>query len=249
MSQWTRINVRGLTLVEILAAMAVMVIGISAVTLMLLTGTRFSRSSLERNAATMIVAEAIPEIERRHLITESMDRSTLPFVLSPSPEHLGLLIETVDNNQPLGASTCPDIHDVDYKDVKISATMTHGNAFELKCFETMPPDQIHMSMWPMPPSELPKTYGSLQVLRPGDTSPHGTPLRVLYRLERHQDWHAHTIDAAGVATYPLPEVEDSPFRGVYVLTLTIYKDPRRDGSTLEQVTDPYVVFLNDKKVR
>jgi len=244
---------RGLTLVEVMAAMAVLVIGVSSVTLMMFTGAKFTRASLERNAASMIISEAIPEIERRHLITSQMARTGLPdMVLGSSDPHLGLFIETVSNNYPLGTSTCPDIHDPEYSAVKISETMTHGDAFALKCFDTLTPDQIHMSMWPMPSltsGELPKTYGSLQILRGGDKSPHGTPLRVLYRLERHQEWHQHSLDANGIATYPLPEDENSLYRGVYVLTLAVYKDSKRDGSTLEQVTDPYVVYLNDKRVR
>jgi hypothetical protein len=238
------IRARGLTLVEILVAMATLVIGVSAVTMMLLTGARFTRSSLERNAATMLISEAIPEIERRHLITESMIRDGLPpLVQTQSDPHLGLLIETVD-------SPNPNIHDSTYSIISIGNNLLHKHAFDLKCFDTMMPNQIHMSMWPMPPHESPKTYGSLEnVLKRGDSSLQGTPLRVLYRLERHQDWHSHTIDASGAASYPGSEDDNSPFRGVYVLTLMIYKDSKRDGSMLEQIAEPYVVFLNDKRVR
>lgn len=258
-----RMRARGLTLVEIMFAMVTLIAGLSAITMMLLSGARSTRASLERNAATMMVSEAVAEIERRHLITSSMSRSAAPsppgpfppLTLGPTDPHLGLFIETVRNDEPLGTSTCPDIHDPEYAAVNISENMTHGEALNLKCFASAPPtsvqlapDKIHMSMWPMPPGELPKTYGSLLVLRSGDTSPHGTPLRVLYRLERHQDWQSHTIDTNGIATYGA-EIPNSTYRGVYVLTLTIYKDSKRDGSSLEQVTDPYVVYLYDKKVR
>ena len=82
----------------------------------------------------------------------------------------------------------------------------------------------------------------------------GPAYRALFRLERHPDWYVTNVSGAGVVSRT-PN-NDSAFVGVYILTVAMYKDLEpaksiRDatGKRIEQLTDPAVVYLRDKKVR
>ena len=104
-----------------------------------------------------------------------------------------------------------------------------ANLFPLKSFYN--PNWTKEIFWP--PSAAPRYYGGPLG---GGAQPTGTGYRVLYRLERHPNWLAGQLS----------------FEGVYVLTLTVYKDlnpsihPSNASKQLEQISDPMVVYLRGK---
>jgi prepilin-type N-terminal cleavage/methylation domain-containing protein len=108
-------------------------------------------------------------------------------------------------------------------------TNATANLFPLKSFYN--PNWTKEIFWP--PSPAPKYYGGPLG---GGGVPTGTAYRVLYKLERHPNWLGGQLS----------------FEGMYVLTLTVYKDlnpsvhPSNATKQLEQVSDPMVVYLRGK---
>jgi len=86
-------------------------------------------------------------------------------------------------------------------------------------------------VWPL--SANPRYYGGPLNQNTGTST--GTPFRALYRLERHPDWVVNP--------------QFSTFVGMYVLTLTVYRDlspalhPSSTSKRYEQISDPVVVYL------
>jgi prepilin-type N-terminal cleavage/methylation domain-containing protein len=259
----------GFTIVEVLAAMAVLAVGLAAVMAMVLGSTRVSATAAKRNVAAVLISEAVADIESRHLITSN--------AYNPASD-IGLLVETL-------ASPNPNTHDPrSFQNLFPPGTFAGKAVWDAYCAPPYllnvpppsimpPPDCVHTLMWPLPqppgqPLRVqtlrvngtmatvyyadPKFFGGplVQAANQLDNPlPSGTAYRAIYRLERHPEWHPHTVDlATGLVTYS-GEFASSPFAGIYVLTLTLYADPSMKGLRLEQISDPVVVYLRDRKPR
>lgn len=210
---------RGFTLIEILAALGILAIGLSAVLAMVLGSTRISYATSDRNSATLAITDAMADIERLHLIT-----SDTVAQVGGSSAHVGLYIAT---SEP--AAGWPSIHATPYANVT-----AYGGL--LNQYVGVPPNDVSVPpntmIWP--PSPDPRFYGGpFREKGAGGTSS-GAAFRAIYRLERHPDWQAN---------------DASPYNGVYVLTLAVYRDidqqkpPADTTKRYEQVTDPVVVYL------
>jgi prepilin-type N-terminal cleavage/methylation domain-containing protein len=225
---------RGFTLVEILATMGVLAIGLSAVVSLVLGSTRATVVAADRNTATIFLSEAAENIERLHLITAEVVQSG--YVPYAQPTDVGLFIETVNTPVMDAAATrrWPTVrtsavlpNDSDYGQVRVGAAKR-----PLKDFVNIPsPDTM---VWP--PSDVSPRYNGPATSGTGGTS--GFPYRVIYHLERHPDWVAHP--------------NGSPYMGIYVLTLAGYRDltpdPKVAGSDTankkyEQISEPMIVYL------
>ena len=227
---------RAFTLVEILAALAVLGVGLTAIVGLVLGSVRLSGTAADRNIAKVIIAEAVADIERIHLITTNMLGVSAPGI---SPDEIGLLIETVN-------SPNPNTHEMRYKTATVGSTFFDfqlSKYTQLKCFT--PPlnaAATNTLLWPF--SNGPR-YEAGPVVAGGAGDETSFAYRVIYRLERHPNWHPHSDDC----TTWQGEDSDSPFAGTYVLTLAVYRDLDRKGGRLEQTSDPMVMYLRDKKVR
>lgn len=245
---------RALTLIEVLAAMGVLIVGMTAIATMLFTSSRFGRIAAERNTVAAIIPEAIADIERRHLITENMARANPTGTFTAPPQDVGLLIETV--NSELSAPDNPNIHDANYGNIAVSGnTVWLGKSLEAPFLDSPDTTKIHFGIWPLP-GESPKYLGGNARLNADVWESSSVAIRILYRLERHPDWHDHTsvIDPAqplyGSVSYTLPNpVDNSPYRGIYVLTMVVYRQLDRDMRSIQQLAEPYVVHIRDRKVR
>ena len=82
---------RGFTLVEVLAALAVLAFGLAAIVGVFMGTLRYSGNSSDRNIAMILIPEAARQIEREHLITKH-DASWA------SSGHIGMFIETLDES-------------------------------------------------------------------------------------------------------------------------------------------------------
>ena len=214
----------GFTLIEILIALFVLLIGLSSMLGLLFVGRRISNTTVDRNIAQSIITEAVADIERAHLITAD---TTFGDGHKVTPDEEGLLIETV-------ASPNANIHNSSYATVKLYGQTfgdLYGKYIKLACFNGALPSDTSTFLWPyypnfanQPPS--PKFIGGM-TNNPSDKQ--AIAYRVIYRLERHPQW-------------------GNDYKGIYVLTLVVYRDLKRKGAWLEQVTDPVVVYLRDKKV-
>ncbi|MFH0939879.1 MAG: prepilin-type N-terminal cleavage/methylation domain-containing protein [Planctomycetota bacterium] len=223
----------GFTLIEILVALLVLVIGLASVASLLFAGRRVSNTTVDRNIAQIIITEAVADIERAHLITENM-------VAATHKADVGLFLETV-----VGGT--PSIHDTTYGTAFISDGKTFNDHLThycgLGCYYPQYPkkEETNTLIWPF--VNNPKYTGGMF----SSSSPNYDAKKdlqaiayyVIYRLERHPKWLAN----------------DLGYQGTYVLTLVVYRDLaiNRDSydkkSRLEQVTDPVVVYLRDKKIR
>jgi prepilin-type N-terminal cleavage/methylation domain-containing protein len=245
---------RGFTLIEILAALMVLAIGLTSIIAIMTRSVQLSNNAADKNITRALINEAIADIERAHLITESdPPKSGHPKVDPAHPEHLNVFIETVTCTD----DSIPTIHNAFYKDNidVLVAGKTFGaqlnylcgtTAGEMKCFSPpLNPSTTRMLLWPM--SNAPKYLGGLSGLSASNTDSGSYAYRILYRLERDQRWVPHLNDCSDYA-YDA-NFEDSPYAGLYQLTLVVYRDVDRHGGRLEQLTDPVVVYLRDKKVR
>ncbi|GMV78990.1 MAG: hypothetical protein AMXMBFR7_01740 [Planctomycetota bacterium] len=226
---------RGFTLVEILATLAILLIGLGAIISMLLGTGREGGIASDRNAAALMITEATRGIEREHLITLEMALAS-----GIDEEHVGKLIQTPpdavesDDNAIFGSVqiTGPVPSDPakpngpviivkkplssPFTDATVSPPMNKG-------FPPLPLTSINE--WPRRPFR-PFQIGSGQY-------------RVRYRLEKHPEW------------WPLGGVEipHSNLRGLYLLTLVVYLDEAGDMSNPVQISDPVTVLLRDRVVR
>lgn len=245
--QATGRNDPGFTLVEILAALAVLVIGLTSVISVVFASKRLADSALDRNNARAIITEAVNDIYLNHLIPLSGTMNGL--AVAPPASNAGLLLET------LAYSPNPNIHSTSltpYKNVDIYATNFNDqwNAYcNLPAINVVAVNQLP----PNPPTAVGNTmlwpYGSAPKYAAGSpgigltvTTP-ALAYRVIYRLERHPLWHTHTD-----STYNTAPNADSGYEGVYILTLVVYRDMDGKGGRLAQVTDPVMVYLRDQHV-
>jgi len=222
-----RMRATGFTLVEILATLGVLAIGLAAIVALVLGSTRATAVAADRNVATIILSEAIEDIKRNHLITRELVDSLVPVPPNAYDEDIGLFIETVDSVD------YPTIQRTPYN----AATVRKLNLAIFKNPYENPNTKLSETMiWP--PSLISPRYGG--PLASGTYSANGTggvPFRVIYSLARHPDW----IDAG--------PVNDTPYRGVYLLTLTVNRDldpsktPGDKTKRYEQVSEPMTVFL------
>ena len=230
----------GFTLIEILVAMAVLVLGLASVLSLVLGSGRMADSAVDRNMAATIIPLAVEDIQRTLLITKGMDQTKLWTCRALGPADYGLLLVT----NPVD----PTVTVLRVRDAipNILPTGSAANQFPT------PNPNPSTEMWPfrtdfpnlsvssrVPPFYLasPVSVGG-SLYRQSSTSTQqenfSSAYRVLFRLERHPDWVA-----VG---------ESSEFAGIYVLSLTAYRDLARDASRLIQISDPTVIFLRDKKV-
>ena len=253
----------GFTLVEILAALAVLAVGLAGVMSVIIAARNLSVIATDRNNAKMLISDAVADIERVHLITATMPNAS--GVFTPPPGDVGLLIET------LPTSPNPNTQDSTYGYAAVFPGLSFRdhltNYLALKCFDpTHPvPASTNTLIWPFSLGSAPKYTAGTIYLRSG--SEHSSndldnsetlAYRIVYRLERQGVISGSTPTSYETATYWQPhtaggtyfaENPNSPYAGMYVLTLTAYRDMTRNGGRLEQITDPVVVYLLDKKVR
>jgi prepilin-type N-terminal cleavage/methylation domain-containing protein len=234
----------GFTLVEVLAALAVLAIGLTTVVSLLISSIRLGSNTTDRNVAKAIIAEAMADIERAHLITSTMDGMGLI-----NPNDVGLLIETVHNTPAAN----PSIHSDPYRNVRLNGSAWSFDAqldsmCAKACFSgTLDKATSNVLIWPFNNTAQPYFSGVTFGAAAGSVNDKTSyAYRVLYRLERDPRWHPHNADCT---SYDPAEVADSPFAGSYLLTLVVYRDIDRTGGRLEQITDPQVVYLRDRKVR
>jgi prepilin-type N-terminal cleavage/methylation domain-containing protein len=224
----------GFTLVEVLATLGVLAIGLSAVVALVLGSAKATTVAADRNIATIILTEAVEDIQRNHLITKELVDSLVPHPAPPAPvpldfyDDVGLFIETTD-----AGDGYPSIHLSPYALTEVRKLRL--DKF-LNPYKNPNTNQMETMIWP--PSLTSPRYGG--PLASGTYSANGTggvPFRVIYNLVRHPDWVA-----AGA-------VNDTPYRGVYLLTLTANRDldptmlPNDPKKRYEQVSDPMTVFL------
>jgi prepilin-type N-terminal cleavage/methylation domain-containing protein len=234
----------GFTLVEVLAALAVLAIGLTTVVSLLFGSIRLSNNAADRNIARSIINEAVADIERVHLISSTMNVGGTPTAM-PAAD-VGLLIETTQG------SPNPSIHTTPYADVGVNGSSwsfdAHlGSLCGKACFAgTLDADTSNIIGWPYSNTAQPY-FSGVEFGMPAGTVSDKTSYayRVLYRLERDTRWHPHSADGSAYD----PEVANSPFAGTYVLTLVVYRDVDRKGGRLEQITEPLVMFLRDRKAR
>jgi len=196
---------KGLTLIEVLAAVAVLIVGFAGVIALLYGSFVQGHAASDRNAAAVLVPEAARAIELEHLIT-AQTQSTYPLIAA---EEVGLYIET--------PSKAPQSDDKPgYRDVVASGQPIGmlGNLNE----------------WPRRPN-APVNVG-------------GNYYRARYRLEKHPAWIPHDVDGLEGA-----ENTASEFRGIYLLSLCVYRDSEQNMSKPVQVSDPVVLYLKDRKDR
>ena len=214
----------GFTLIEILVAMFVLAFGLTAVIGLVYGTTRSGIIAGDRNVAAMIATEAIASIERTHLVTQTMITATG----SPQSD-INLFVETIQ-----GSTSSPNLNP--------HISNSSGSYFPSNMLLAPAPyDTGYTAMWPQDASY----YGG-PINDGSRNDPTSNAYRVIYRLERDVRWHPHPSGGYDPA---LPADDDSPFAGVYTLTLAVYRDINRKGTKLEQVCDPMVVYLRDKKVR
>jgi prepilin-type N-terminal cleavage/methylation domain-containing protein len=222
----------GFTLVEILVALLVLCLGLASALGLVFGSTRQAQISNDRNMASLMLQEAVADIERMHLITPQEVTPTSGL----TKDDIGMLVETVD------------IKNRQYKNViagaagQVSLLAIHHDVLS---DPTGAPAQQNLLVWPL--SSTAKYAGGWIDPDPtngpnGKTTENaGVAYRAIYRLEQHPDWKANP--------------GASPFIGVYRLTLAMYRDlnpnvhPASKDKRFEQITDPMVVYLRDKKVR
>ena len=238
---------RGFTLIEILATLGILAVGLASVIALVLGSSRMSVGAVDKNTATMIISEAVEDISRIHLITS--DQLTTSGLSTTRSGDIGNYIETLNSSPAvLNPVTHLEWPNVQAGDFATSSAVVVANSSFLSEYRNpnVTPDNpgggvpnSHSMVWP--PTPTPRYYGG--PLRAGGTSS-GTAFRVIYRLERHPDW----IESLAITPTPPP----SAYEGIYVLTLAVYKDldpkmPVNNGNhRYEQISDPAVVFVRTK---
>jgi len=234
----------GFTLIEILASLTILAIGLAAVVALVLGSSRLSTSAVDRNIASIIISEAVEDIERNHRITSQLISAPAYSVAFAGNENdIGCYVETYDSggDGPSSGEPWPNIETGDY--VVLNAQGGSLSPFRYPIPSTTGPTAGRQTMMVWPPSSAPKVYGGpmrISSNRP-ISDPKGIPYRVIYRLERHPDWVA--------SVPPVP----TPYEDIYVLTLVVYKDMNVSLSVAnpahryEQITDPVVTFMRRKR--
>jgi prepilin-type N-terminal cleavage/methylation domain-containing protein len=236
----------GFTLIEILVALLILAIGMAAVVGLVIGAQRISNNTSDRNIARALITEAVADIERMHLITNPM-----PNAIAVPADEVGLLLETTNwlPAEKWAAPATPElnpnpnIHRGIYRNVEFDTRPVYDTTLgildgssgfhKFNCFPPAmadhPKNTLSTLIWPWNVVD-PKLIGGQNN---GASDPTSYGYRIIYRLERHLDW----------------VYDDDVYAGIYVLTLTAYRDMDRKGGRLEQLCDPMVVYLRDKKVR
>jgi hypothetical protein len=229
----------GLTLVEILTALFVLSIGLAGVLSIIVRSSEMGNTATDRNNASIIIPEAIEDIKKMLLITDS----------SFGAQHVGEYMDTVD----LGTSNNPYSEYEFTMTTKTNAQIHYrfkNLAYGIPTVDNVTLRPLYLCYWP-----LNTVYGRVMGQFPQPTAVGVDPTlnnvtpcyRGLFKLEPHPEWIPDPS-----TRIPLP---DSGFAGVYVLTFTLYRDltPEKDTTKLDkrlqQVCDPVVVWIRDKKTR
>jgi len=209
----------GFTLIEVLTAMMVLAIGLAGAMSLVYGSSRAAQSTSDRNAAAIVLQEAIEDIKRIHLITRPM-----PGVGAVADDEIGLYVETL----PTGDGTWPNCKAGTFLGTQTSANGSPGVVLN----SYRPVLMTNVLAWPFTPS--PKYYG----LGFGAVPSSGAPgFRVLYKLERHPDWIAGTsFSYEGMYVLTATVYKD--------LNPTVLCSS--GTKKLEQISDPMVVFLRSR---
>lgn len=219
---------RGVTLIEILTALAVLAFGLAAIVALFLTSVQTSHIAVDQNAAALLIPEALKQIEREHKITDAM------AIAAGDSSRAGEFIETLNYGFPASNSDTTS-----FPGVQVGAIVKGG------LVDLADSNGGNFGFWPHEDDRPRMVAGTPYRLRyrlerfPGDSA---TDANRWY-------WHE---DAS--ATYD-PENPSSPYRGVYLLTVVCYRQTRLDVppadllSAMVQVSDPVVVQLCDRKAR
>ncbi|HLX62460.1 MAG TPA: hypothetical protein VKX17_14375, partial [Planctomycetota bacterium] len=233
----------GMTLVEILTALFVLSIGLAGVLSITIRSSQMGAIAADRNNASVIMPEAIKDIEHMLLVDSNAAAQV-------GASHLGELMDTVD----LGAGTNPFANYVFYSTSNPTggtAPFTYSNlTYPTPTVDNVTGRNLYLAYWPMN-MWYSRVMGQFPNAGPEKLLNNtGIAYRGLFKLEPHPEW----VPDPSVRG-PNREIPDSAFAGVYVLTLTMYRDLDPGKLTtdatkrLQQVSDPVVVYLRDKKVR
>lgn len=217
----------GFTLVEILAALAILAFGLAGIMSVIYLGVKQGGAAADRNAVALVVPQAVELIERQHLITTE----TMTAYDPGHPEEVGAYIETLN-----GADTGDGGPYAAVKVGKNGKTLGNGQLNAISPLSFLPTD----------PNEFFYVGDHVSFDAGAESYTHSSSYRVHYRLEKHPDWWPHNDNGTYAAD---DEYVDSPFVGVYVLTLTVYRASSSTLSNDRQVGNPVVIYLHDKKAR
>jgi type II secretory pathway pseudopilin PulG len=226
-------------LIEVLITLLVLIIGLTGSLAVIMGSARSGNKAADRNIAGIILDEAIEDIQRNHLITVPVN-STFPVATTPygalnvQSNEVGLYIETLDSD---GTGLWPNIQNAgagagNYTGVKANNFLLTSFANPKLFPSAADVTKSNVLLWPA--SSDPRYYGG-PLKGPGVST--GVAYRVAYKLERSPNWIAGG---------------QFSFDGMYVLTLTVYKDlnptvlPGSPKKLLEQISDPMVVYLYSK---
>ncbi|HYG76335.1 MAG TPA: prepilin-type N-terminal cleavage/methylation domain-containing protein [Planctomycetota bacterium] len=238
----------GFTLIEILASMAVLAIGLAAVVSMVLGSSRSSSGAVDRNTASVIIAEAIEDIERIHRITPELIQNNA--ALAGHENDIGCYMETYDTgpNGPTASEPWPNLDELQSSDYGVNGVITAHTGPLTSARYPIPSTltgRSTMMVWP--PTPEPKFYGGPMKQSGSGMKTTGLPYRVIYRLERHPEW------VAVLALPPTTPPTVSAYEDIYVLTAAVYKDLDVGLSIAsplhryEQISDPVVTFFRRKR--
>jgi prepilin-type N-terminal cleavage/methylation domain-containing protein len=246
----------GFTLVEILTALFVLVIGITGTLAIIMRSAQMSTSAADRNNASVLIPEAIDDIKR---MMQLPNDPTNPFYTLPGNAslavHAGELMDTVN----LTSTGNP------YANVNLPY-LPPGKAaplyvpFKNLTYPLVSHDQstghdLSLVYWPLNPGFARVMGQQLTTAGPQTLGTNGVMYRALFKLEPHSDWVPDPFNRSATR-----ENAGSEFVGVYVLTITMYRftdpeprlplsDKSANQKKLTQITDPVVVYLHDTKVR
>ena len=231
----------GFTLVEILTALFVLVIGICGTLAIVMRSAQMGTAASDRNNASILIPEAIDEIKRT-LILSSNDATHYGI----TSDHVGEFMDTVglyDNTNPFATVSLPNY--------PTGFTTFKGVVYPLPVKDSVTGNNLSLAYWPLTTRGA-RVLGQRLTGQPGESlGTNGNTYRALFKLEPHPEWIANPFDRNPLTR----ENTGSAFVGVYVLTLTMYRDlnpdrPVSDNTKkLQQISDPVVVFLHDSKVR
>ena len=240
-----RTNRHGMTLVEILTALFVLVIGISGTLAIVMRSAQMSTAAGDRNNASVLIPEAIEDIKHLLAISSTMTTSNGGDL---NPYYAGMFMDTLSLNDPSNPFGSSNSCRIPYR--------TSGSASTASLNQlAYPPNAAatNLAYWPLNPTAS-RVMG--QFPQPAGVDPllnsSGAAYRALFKLEPHPDWikdaNSHLL---------ANDDPTSAFAGIYILTVTMYRDLDPGVSTtsvnpmkkLQQVSDPVMVFLRDSKVR
>ncbi len=236
-SRRERGNARGFTLVEILTSMFVLMLGIIGILSVIMRSSQMGTAASDRNNASVLLVEAIADIQRMHLITTPY--ATTYGLTAYDGEFMDTISLKSGTNPFENASLPYAVNGVSSQfvldDIAYTAAGTPAN----------------LAYWPLNPAlsrvmgQYPQAGGD-QLL-----NNNGSTYRALYRLEPNPDWVPDPTNRDPLTRENL----DSAYVGQYLLTIAMYRDldpakPTTDATKrLQQIADPIVVTLRDKKVR